>query len=234
VKLGKRLFASPSARGLLGLLLRMYRNFMYGSFRFRHDPALHALLKSRTPVIYAMWHQDFVHTMGYLSRFNVRRPTYVLASESRDGEVAAEAAHAMGFRRSVRGSSARGGARALLELHRLAKTKHASIAVVCDGPRPPARDLKPGVLHLARETGLPLWLVRTAFRPVKVFDRSWPQFHMPMPGARGVSLTDGPIHVPADLDRAGLDRLRDEVEVRLNRLADRAEEAVTALASRGT
>ena len=155
-----------------------------------------------------MWHQDFVHTLGYLSLYNVRRPTHVLASASRDGGLAIAAAEGVGFRRAVRGSSARGGAGALLKLHRMAKTGRTSFAVVCDGPRPPARVLKPGVLHLARDSGLPLWLVRTSYRPVKVLSRSWAAFHLPRLGARAVCLADGPIHVPPDLDRVGLERVR--------------------------
>lgn len=222
----KRFLQSRAARVLTGWLVRGYRTTMFASFLFRHDPALRRLLKSKEPVLFAVWHQDFVHTLGYISLYNVRRPTHVLASASRDGGLAAAAAEGAGFRRAVRGSSARGGAGALLKLHRMAKEGRTSFAVVCDGPRPPARVLKPGVLHLARDSGLPLWLVRTSYRPVKELSRSWARFHLPMLGARAVCLADGPIHVAPDLDRAGLERVRVEVEERLNRLADRADAAV--------
>ncbi len=224
--LTKRFLRSRPARVLTGWIVRGYRTAMYASFLFRHDPALVSLLKTREPVLFAVWHQDFVHSLGYLSLYNVRRPTHVLASASRDGGPAAAAAEAAGFRRAVRGSSARGGAGALLKLHRMAKEGRTSIAVVCDGPRPPARELKLGVLHLARESGLPLWLVRTSYRPVKELERTWAKFQLPRLGARAVCLADGPIRVPPDLDRAGLERLREEVEDRLNRLADRADAAV--------
>ena len=217
----------PLVRTLIVGFLRWYRSFVFGTFLFEHDRRFLALLRSDDPVILAAWHQDFVHTFAYFSRWNPRRPTYPLASASRDGGLAATAAEGMGFRRAVRGSSARGGPKALLRLTRLLRAEpRASVAVVCDGPRPPARVLKPGILHLAQTSGRPIWLVRTSYRPVKVLTRTWADFHVPLPGARGVCLADGPIHVPPDLDRAGLEALRVEVQARLNALADRADARV--------
>ncbi len=229
----KRMLDTPTARTLAGLLLRIYRAFMFSGFLFRHDPRLLALLRTREPAIFACWHQDFLYTMGYLSRWNVRRRTYVLASASRDGGLAAAAAEGVGFRRAIRGSSARRGAAALLSLHRLLASEQASVAVVSDGPRPPARVLKPGVLHLARESGRPLWLVRTSYLPVAVLERSWARFLVPRPWSRAVSLADGPIFVPRDVDRAGLERIRRDVEARLERLAVRADALVGAPRARG-
>lgn len=222
----KRLLDTHATRVLAGTVLRIYRGWSFGHLRWEHDPRLHALLRSREPAVFAVWHQDFVYTLGYLSRFNVRRKTYVLASASRDGGIAAAVAEGLGYRRAVRGSSARHGASALLRLHRLLREEDASVAVVVDGPRPPARVLKPGVLHLARDAGLPLWLLRTSYRPRRVFERTWARFTVPKVGARAVVRSDGPIHVPPDLDRAGLERMRLEVEDRLNRLADEGDRAV--------
>lgn len=226
MSLEKRFLRSRAAHVLMGTLIRPYRTLMYGGFLYEHDAKLVALLRSDEPVIFACWHQDFVHTLGYLSRFNVRRPTHVLASASRDGGLATAAALGAGFRGAVRGSSARGGAAALRGLHRLAAERRTSFAVVCDGPRPPARVLKPGVLHLARATGLPVWLVRTSYTPATVLTKSWARFVQPKPWARAVCLADGPILVPADLERRGLMALRQDVEGRLNALADRADRRV--------
>jgi lysophospholipid acyltransferase (LPLAT)-like uncharacterized protein len=227
--LGKRALASPLARAAAYVGLRAYRGFVFGGYLLRHDRRLLRLLRSRTPVVFACWHQDFPQTMGYLSRWNPRRRTYVLASASRDGGIAAAAAEGVGFREAVRGSSAGGGASALLRLERLAKgPRPCSIAVVADGPRPPARDLKPGALHVARDAGLALWLVRTSWHPEHVLERTWARFHLPRPWSQGVVLADGPIAVPKDLDRDGLERLRAEVATRLDALAARAD----ALAAR--
>lgn len=220
----KTIWSHRATHVLVQLLLRLYRWFVFGTFLLRHDPRLMRLLRSREPAILAVWHQDFVYTLGYLSRWNPRRKTYPLASASRDGGLAAAAAEGMGYRRAIRGSSARGGPKALLALTRLLqRDPRASVVIVCDGPRPPARELKPGVLHLAQSSGRPIWLVRTSYSNTKVLRRSWAHFHIPIPFARGVSLADGPIRVAPDLDREDLEALRAELESRLNALADRAD-----------
>ncbi len=223
----KSILAHRLTQTLIVLLLRWYRGFVFGTYLFRHDRRLLRVLRSDEPVVFATWHQDFVHTFGYFSRWNARRKTYPLASASRDGGLASVSAEAMGFRRPIRGSSARGGQKALLQLTRLLKDDpRASVGVVCDGPRPPPRVLKPGILHLAKTSGRPIWLVRTSYERVKVLKRTWAAFHIPIPLSRAVVLADGPIRVPADLDRAGLEALRVEVEQRLNALADRADALV--------
>jgi lysophospholipid acyltransferase (LPLAT)-like uncharacterized protein len=173
--------------------------------------------------VFLCWHQDFLHTMGYLSRFNPRRRTYVLASPSRDGGLAAAAAEAVGFREAVRGSSADRGGGALLRLERLARRGGASLAFVGDGPRPPARILKPGAVHLAAWSGLPIWLVRTSWSPDASLPRTWARFHAPRPWARGVVLAEGPIELPRDASRDVVESARADVERRLDVLAERAD-----------
>jgi len=229
-RLGKIVWRLKATHVVMQLVLRAYRGFVFGTFLLRHDPPLLRLLRTDEPAIFAVWHQDFVFTVGYLSRWNARRKTYPLTSASRDGGLAAAAAESMGFRRAIRGSSARGGGRALLALTRLlARDKRSSVVVVCDGPRPPARVLKPGILHLAQTSGLPIWLLRTSYTRTWVLRRTWALFHVPVPLTRGVCVADGPIHVAVDLDRAGLEVLRLDVEARLNALADRADRAAAAL-----
>ena len=224
----KRFLAGGVALALIRPLLAAYRPILFGGARIRHDRSLLALLRTRAPALFAVWHQDFFWTCGYLSRWNRRRPTQVLASASRDGALMAAAAQAVGFRGAVRGSTSRGGVHALRGLARLAAAGGESVLVVCDGPRPPARVLQPGVLHVARESGLPIWLLRTSWRPAKVFERSWARFVLPSPLGRAVVLADGPIHVAPDLDREGLESLRVVLEARLNDLADRADRLVAS------
>lgn len=229
----KALFASRAMAAFLRPAMRLWRALQLGGTVLRHDPALHRLLRSREPALFAVWHQDFLHTCGYLSRYTQHRPTHVLASASRDGGMMSAAAEAVGFRGAVRGSSARGGARALRAMHRLAGEGRDSLLVVCDGPRPPAFVLKPGLLHLAGESGLPLWLVRTSWRPAIVFTRSWARFVLPSLWTRCVVRSDGPIYVPQGLSRPQLEALRQTVEQRLNALADAADAAVGVPPTRG-
>ncbi|HVG93692.1 MAG TPA: DUF374 domain-containing protein [Planctomycetota bacterium] len=234
MSLGKRFLRSSLALALTGLLVRSYRALAYATFLWKFDPRLVRLLRSREPAVFVCWHQDFVHTMGYVSRFSPRRPTYVLASASRDGGLAAAAAEAVGFREAVRGSSAARGASALLRMTRIGRgERRPSLAVVADGPRPPARVLKPGALHLARETGAPLWLLRSAWSSDVSLSRTWAKFHLPRPWSKGLIVAEGPIVVAPDLDRAGLEALRADLEARMVRLAARADALAASAWGRG-
>lgn len=220
MSLAKQALRWPLTRAVLGLGLRVYRYILFGSLRFDHDERLHALLRSEEPVLFAVWHQDFVWTLGYLSRFNPRRRTFALASASRDGGLATAAAMSMGYQRPIRGSSARGGRRALLALHRLLRRERdASLVIVCDGPRPPARHLQPGIVHLAQSTGRPIWLLRTSYAKAWVLKRTWAQFLFIHPFSRAAVRAVGPIHVPRDLDRATFETTRASIERRFNELA---------------
>ncbi|MHC5011998.1 MAG: hypothetical protein ACYTG6_13810, partial [Planctomycetota bacterium] len=68
----KRFLESRPARVLFALLMRVWRFTHFGGTLYRHDPAFLALMRTRDPVILACWHQDFLFTMGYLSRWNPR------------------------------------------------------------------------------------------------------------------------------------------------------------------
>lgn len=222
----KRLLASPALLSAARLLLPGYRWLSFSTFLWDHDQHLVRFLRGNRPAIFATWHQDFPYTLGYLSRWNPRRRTYALASASRDGGIAATAAQAMGYQRPIRGSTARNARRALLAMTRqLQADRQASMAIVCDGPRPPAREMKPGILHLARATGHPIWLLRSSFSRRHVLERTWAKFHWPKYFSHAAVRAEGPIHVARDLDREALERLRIELQTRLNALAERTDAA---------
>ena len=103
----------------------------------------------RRPIM-AFWHGR-VLTATYFFR---RRGIVVMISENFDGEWIARIIESFGFRTS-RGSSSRGGRRALLQLKReMERGRPAGFAV--DGPRGPARQAQPGAIWLAKLPEIPL------------------------------------------------------------------------------
>ncbi len=94
--------------------------------------------------VVAIRHGDLVPLLGT----HLDRGYVAMVSASRDGEhLVAVLAH-LGFR-AVRGSSSRGGVRALLGARRaLAEGERVIVAV--DGPRGPVGSVAPGVVALAR------------------------------------------------------------------------------------
>lgn len=125
----------------------------------------------------------------------------VLASEHRDGEIVARALTRRGFG-VIRGSSTRGGSRALRSLLAAARAG-SDLAVTPDGPRGPAGAFKPGVLVAAQLSGAPVIPIA-----VDVAGRweapSWDRLVIPRPFSR-VRVTYLPSRtVPTDAGRAEL------------------------------
>ena len=106
----------------------------------------------------AMWHED----IGFFGDFFRGTRFTVLASRSRDGEIAARIAHSLGLR-TVRGSSWRGGEEALEQLIELAR-RGECVGFVADGPRGPAHVAKIGPVVAAKLSGRPIVPIACAMR----------------------------------------------------------------------
>lgn len=127
-------------------------------------------------VVLTLWHGQMLPIL-----YAHRQPTAVLISEHRDGEIIARIVARFGFR-SVRGSTSRGGARALLAC---VQTLHegADVAITPDGPRGPRHQFAPGALVVAFRAGVPVVpLVAHVDRAWRL--RSWDAFEIPKPFAR--------------------------------------------------
>ncbi|HXU93989.1 MAG TPA: DUF374 domain-containing protein, partial [Gallionella sp.] len=98
------------------------------------------------PAIYVFWHRCVFPATWFFRRRNIA----VMTSKSFDGEYIARIIEMFGFP-AVRGSSSRGGVRALLGMHKILD-KNDSVAFTIDGPRGPVYVAKPGAALLARNT----------------------------------------------------------------------------------
>lgn len=127
-------------------------------------------------VVLVMWHGQML-----MCAHAHALPTAVMISEHRDGEIIAQVLALLGHS-AVRGSSSRGGARALLEA---ARTLGAGrdIAITPDGPRGPRHSFAPGALVLAFRASAPIVAMAAhADRAWRL--RSWDGFEIPKPFAR--------------------------------------------------
>jgi len=124
---------------------------------------------------------------------------YSLVSLSNDGDLQDMLLRSRGFV-TVRGSSGRGGARALLELTR--KLQEGGVmAHTPDGPKGPPRKVQPGTIYLARRSGCPVVPVGVACKPCKRLS-SWDSHMLPAPFARAVIYFGDPLSISADEDDA--------------------------------
>lgn len=168
-----------------------------------------AVERSCGRAVYATWHQRMPYHFHY---FGSRHVTMMI-SQSRDGEYAARIAHWLGFR-SVRGSSTRGGSKALKAI--IAEIKRGETGgMLADGPLGPARVAKMGSVIIARDTEAPLIPVLWGADRCWVLN-SWDRYLIPKPFARVVIHYAKPIWIPASATGEELERYRKLFEDRLN------------------
>ena len=140
-----------------------------------------------------------------------------LISLHRDGELAAQVAERLGYR-PVRGSSTRGGDKAIWELKRHLDAGEV-IVLIADGPKGPARRFKEGFLLLGSLTGKKVYPVLFA-ADRKWTLNSWDRFQIVKPFGR-VVITGAEVSVPP-LERAGLGPHREAIERRMDELEEEA------------
>jgi len=187
--------------------------------RFVNSDALFARWARGEQVILAFWHDRLLMLpLAYRGR-----KVCIMNSQHRDGEIATRAAARWGVR-SVRGSATRGGVGAFLQLVD-AFGKGYDLAIVPDGPRGPRHVAKPGVVHLARATGAPIFPVTYAAARRRRL-HSWDRMILPLPFSLVLYRAGEPIEVPEDADDEQLKAKRLALQAELNRITELAETEV--------
>lgn len=138
-----------------------------------------------------------------------RRRTLAVVSASRDGQYLTDFIRQFELG-SLRGSSKRGGANALLgALHAIEAGYH--VAFTPDGPRGPRYTMKLGPLHLASRTGHEI--VPIAINVSRCWQlKSWDGFQIPKPFSSVKLVLGEPIAVPPALNEEQLEEYRVKVE----------------------
>ena len=168
-----------------------------------------AVGSGRQPIL-ALWHGRILAGLDYFRN----RDVVVITSQNFDGEWIARILHRFGFR-TARGSTSRGGARALVQMRReLAAGR--PVAFTVDGPRGPARRAQPGAVWLAGATGhpvLPYHIEADRYWTV----RSWDRTQVPKPFSTVAIAIGAPLAV-GGTDEAVVETARVELETRLEAL----------------
>lgn len=165
-------------------------------------------------VIYAFWHGRMLIPL-FTHR---RRRIGILISQHRDGEIISRVTRILGYD-PVRGSTTRGGARALREMVRKAG-RDRCLAVTPDGPRGPGFVFQSGAVKLAQLTGLPIQPVGIGVERKKVLS-SWDSFIVPIPFSRCVYVFGEPIRVDRRDDVSAVAAVAQERLVALTETADK-------------
>ena len=163
-------------------------------------------------LILAFWHSRLLLPSYMLKGLNF----LVLVSQSKDGEIISRIIKKQG-QDSMRGSSTRGGLRALAGMIKNLKENERPGAFTPDGPQGPRFKAKPGVITCAKKTGFPIVPVSYSAGNMKVFG-SWDRFILPLPFSRCRIAYGNPVYVPRTADENEEKKYLLELETELNRL----------------
>lgn len=178
------------------------------SIRMIGEDCLERAREGGRKVLYAFWHEGLLVATYAFRRQGIR----VLVSQHRDGELIARTIECMGYG-TIRGSSTRGGTRALFRMA-AAGAAGDDLGVTVDGPRGPRLQVKPGTLFIAGRTGLPIVPFAVASHNPCVLS-SWDRFMIPRPFSRAVIAFGEPLVVPGDAPVEHLEPYRLALQQRL-------------------
>jgi lysophospholipid acyltransferase (LPLAT)-like uncharacterized protein len=210
VKIRSPLLIHAAARLLAGSI-----RLLFGSLRFQ----IHLELPGISPYedtgserfIYCVWHDSILGpTFG-----GPQSQVAALTSQHTDGTLVADVLSCVGIT-PIRGSSSRGGARAVKQMMEAACNHH--IVIATDGPRGPRREVKDGIVYLAAQTG-------RAIIPV-VFDGGncwrprgkWTDLIVPKPFSSAHMIAGAPIRIPERLTKEERAHWRDVVQQAMDSL----------------
>ncbi len=150
---------------LWGQTLRIERINAAGLF----EPAVQA----RRPVV-ILWHDEIFPLIPAHADVGLA----CVVSQSQDGELLSRVLQRFGLA-TVRGSSSRGGLRALIAAKRFMDETGKGVIFTVDGPRGPRHQVKPGAIFLAEHAGSPIIPVRVIMEKSMIFQKAWDKFQLP-------------------------------------------------------
>jgi lysophospholipid acyltransferase (LPLAT)-like uncharacterized protein len=171
------------------------------------------------PVIFCIWHNRLVLSMGgyrIFQKASPRKGMAAMVSASRDGGLLTAILERFKVQ-PVRGSSSRRGPQALLELITWGERGY-DLAITPDGPRGPCGVVQEGVLSLAQVTGYPI-VPFSYHAQWKIRFNSWDRFQIPLPFSRCEMKAAPPVIVPRDLTDTERQIVRRKLEQTLQEIS---------------
>ena len=185
-------------------------------WRSEGDSNLDEIYKAGHRAIFTFWHGRIFPATYYWRN----RGIVVMTSMNLDGEAIAQCIQRFGYD-VARGSSSRGGLRALAQLIRdIQHGKDAAFTI--DGPRGPRYVAKQGPVLLAFKTGAAIFCFHISMKR-KIHLKSWDEFQIPLPFTTAIVLKAPPIWVPNDASEEQLRALHDQMQQVLDDLRIRGD-----------
>lgn len=203
---------------LIGLIGYFVIELIGRTMRWRSagDSHLDEIYKTGNRAIFTFWHGRIFPATYYWRN----RGIVVMTSMNLDGEAIAQCIQRFGYG-AARGSSSRGGLRALAEMASKIRRGHDT-AFTIDGPRGPRYIAKPGPVLLALKTGAAVFCFHISMK-YKIRLNSWDEFHIPLPFTPAVVLKAPPIWVPPDASEENLRGLHQQMQQVLDDLREKGD-----------
>ena len=180
------------------------------------DSHLDAILKSGNRAIFTFWHGRIFPATYYWRK----RGIVVMTSMNLDGEAIAQCIQRFGYG-AARGSSSRGGLRALAEMANHVRNGRDA-AFTIDGPRGPRYVAKQGPVLLAMKTGAAIFCFHISMKR-KIQLNSWDHFQIPLPFTRAIVLKAPPIWVKPGSSEEELRLLHEQMQQTLDDLRQKGD-----------
>ncbi|MCK4765386.1 MAG: lysophospholipid acyltransferase family protein, partial [Candidatus Aminicenantes bacterium] len=107
------------------------------------------------------------------------------------------------------------------------------ILITADGPKGPLKEIKDGTVFLAQKTGAVIVPFCWYSSRVKVLEKTWDRFIVPLPFGRVTFVYGAPFVVPRDTKKAELPGIKQKIKAELDRLENELEEGAGHPASGG-
>ena len=173
--------------------------------------------------IFAFWHGRMLYPIYYYTRTISTAKAAILISQSKDGDYGEALVKRLNGA-CVRGSSSRGGLKALHDLSNLL-AKDYNLALTPDGPRGPAFHAQVGILKLAQYSQATI--IPTSYNATrKITLKSWDRFIIPLPFCRVHLAFGDPMTIPQESNKKEVEVFRQSLEDVLLRLDGECEKGL--------
>lgn len=158
--------------------------FIYLIYFTSKKEFVYPAIDPKKPIIVAFWHEHLLMILFLWKMIRKNKPNaivHAVISDHRDGEYIAKTVKLLGID-SVRGSSSKGGARALFNVIKMLRSNQ-DIAFTPDGPRGPRHSVADGIVFAAQKSGAKI--VALSYRATRSRRlSSWDRFLIPLPFGR--------------------------------------------------
>jgi lysophospholipid acyltransferase (LPLAT)-like uncharacterized protein len=198
-------------------IIYFFVTLLTSTYRWRQmvSKELLELMSTGKPFAVATWHSDMLLGQSLGKRLGWTGQFAVMVALNQAGEVETRILKRLGYN-VVRGSEKKRGKEALEDMKDILN-QGAIAGMVVDGPLGPAREVKAGVVELARFCQVPI--VPITFMPGNEWILpTWDRTRIPKPFSRCVTVSSIPITVPPDLRESQFDAVRADIKAVLTDL----------------